>query len=37
MVGEVQIAVQRAHDGAQAGIIRTVLVPNSGATRIVSK
>jgi type II secretory pathway pseudopilin PulG len=37
MLGEVQISVQRARDGAQVGITRTVVVPNSGATRIISK
>ena len=37
MLGEVQISVQRAIDGAQVGITRTVIVPNSGATRITSR
>jgi type II secretory pathway pseudopilin PulG len=39
MLGEVQIAVQRAGNGSttQVGITRTILVPNSGATRIISK
>lgn len=36
-LGEVQISVQRALGGTQVGITRTVVVPNSGATRIVSK
>lgn len=37
MLGELQIAVKRARGGVQVGITRTVVVPNSGATRIMSK
>ncbi len=37
MLGEVQISLQRADDGVQVGITRTVIVPSSGATRIISK
>jgi prepilin-type N-terminal cleavage/methylation domain-containing protein len=36
-LGELQISVQRALGGVHVGITRTVVVPNSGATRIVSK
>jgi type II secretory pathway pseudopilin PulG len=37
MLGELQISVRRAQGGAQVGITRTIIVPNSGATRIMSK
>jgi prepilin-type N-terminal cleavage/methylation domain-containing protein len=40
MLGEVQIALQHIYGGASGnnavGIVRTVVVPNSGATRIIS-
>jgi prepilin-type N-terminal cleavage/methylation domain-containing protein len=37
MLGEVQIAVQHTNvAGVAGGIVRTVVVPNSGATRIIS-
>jgi type II secretory pathway pseudopilin PulG len=36
MLGEVQIALSRANSGSQVGITRTIIVPNSGATRIIS-
>jgi prepilin-type N-terminal cleavage/methylation domain-containing protein len=37
MLGEVQIALQHTYGTtAAAGIVRTVVVPNSGATRIIS-
>jgi type II secretory pathway pseudopilin PulG len=41
MLGEVQIALQHNYGGGvgvlQTGITRTVIIPNSGATRIISK
>jgi hypothetical protein len=36
MLGEIQIALAHTYNGAAAGIVRTVVVPNSGATRIIS-
>jgi prepilin-type N-terminal cleavage/methylation domain-containing protein len=36
MLGEIQIAVQHTYAGVAAGIVRTIVIPNSGATRIVS-
>jgi hypothetical protein len=40
MIGELQITVQHTYAGVAggvvAGIVRTVIIPNSGATRIVS-
>jgi prepilin-type N-terminal cleavage/methylation domain-containing protein len=36
MFGEIQIALQHTFGTAAAGIVRTVVVPNSGATRIIS-
>jgi prepilin-type N-terminal cleavage/methylation domain-containing protein len=36
MIGELQIAVQETYNSLAAGIVRTVIVPNSGATRIIS-
>jgi prepilin-type N-terminal cleavage/methylation domain-containing protein len=41
MLGELQISVQRAFNNGsgtgQVGITRTIIVPNSGATRIISR
>lgn len=39
MLGEIQIALQHAYGAGTTavGIVRTVIVPNSGSTRIVSK
>jgi type II secretory pathway pseudopilin PulG len=36
MIGELQIALQHTYNGIASGIVRTVIVPNSGATRIIS-
>jgi prepilin-type N-terminal cleavage/methylation domain-containing protein len=36
MLGELQIALQHTYNGVAGGIVRTVIVPNSGATRIIS-
>jgi type II secretory pathway pseudopilin PulG len=39
MLGEIQIALHHVYPGitTSVGIVRTVIVPNSGATRIISK